>query len=408
MIPLWLFIAWRFVTAPHTTNSMRVAAWLSCISIAVGSCSLALIISVMNGFEKTTLDKFQSLHADIIMQQYGADLNLDAIESVISQEFPEIISISPYSTQQCSLLHMPTEQASAIITLKGILPDKEQKTTKLPSTITKACSSSFTSIFENAGLLIGNKLAERLECSVNDNVTLVYTPDTIQPMGTLTLAQRTVRIGGIFKSGIEEFDESMAYCSLSLLQELFPETNVQALGMQRTAVRNEQELLARLHARFSMNAYSWKELYPSLISALILEKYAMIVIVSLVLLIAVLSIFSLLAMHIQIKKTDIALLHALGMQPHDIQRIFIAVGTLLGLLGTLCGLLLAWLIGYGLERFAWISLPDSYFATHLPIHMQLHIFVAIFIITMLLCLGATLLPVRMVRSLHIAQVLKYR
>ena len=408
MISIWLFIAWRYLTNAHKHNSIRFIAKLSCTSIAVGTFCLALITSIMSGFEKSTHEKFQSLHADIIMQQYGADLDIYAIESVIKQEFPEIISFSPCSIQQCSIQNISCDQASSIIAIKGIIPTYERQTTNLHTTLVQPSKQRFEDVLDNNTLVIGHKLAEHLAVCVGDMVTIVYTPDLVTATHTLKLEQRTAVIGGIFKSGIEEFDENLVYCNLTLLKQLFPDADIQSIGLKRTANCNEKELIKRLQKRFGFAVCSWKELYPSLVSALILEKYAMFIIVSLVLLIACLSIISLLYMQLHIKQTDVALLQALGMPCKQIKALFFCLGSIVALTGSSVGLLAAALTGFLLKQYPFIHLPDSYFATHLPIYMEFHIFIAIFILSMVLCIGATWLALRTINSTTIASVLKYR
>lgn len=406
MIPVWLFIAWRYIYNSHAHNSVKTLAKLSCISIAVGTFSLALITSVMSGFEKTTHQKFQAVHSDIIMHQYGESLNADAIESVISKEFPEIISISPVSTQQCSIVNTAYDKTSSIIGLKGIQPKKELSTTQLISSIITPKQADITKTFDEHSLVIGHKLAEALSITVGDIVTVLYTQDLFNGSHTINLEQKNVKIGGIFRSGVEEYDETIAYCDWKLFTKLFPESGIQTLHIKRNSHVNETMLINKLKERFSLAVYSWKELYPSLISALILEKYAMTLIVSLVLLMACLSIISLIYMQLHIKQTDCAILMTAGMKKRDIQKIFLSLSGLLGLIGATFGISLATITGTILQRCSFITLPDSYYTSTIPVAMNFTVFVSIFIITLLLCCGVTLLPLQRISSLSVASILK--
>jgi len=408
MIPVSLLLAWRYLTTTGGTNNFQALALFCCLSIAVGSGSLALITSVMSGFEKTTYQKFKSVHPDIIMHQYGQELAVDAIESIIKQEFPAIHSISPSSTQQCSIRHDPYEHGLTIITLKGINPAHEQATTHFASTLKLPAPSSLPELLQGNSIVVGERLARQLGADVGDVVTIAYALQDSMINNTIALEQRTAQIRGIFKSGIEEFDEHHAYCSLDFFNILFAECGVQTIGLALTPLADESATIAQLQQRFGITVHSWKELYPSLFSALKLEKYAVVLVVSLVLLMACFSIVSLLLVQLHIKRTDIALLYALGMQHTDVKKIFLLIGATLGLLGSFVGLVVAAVGGVVLQAYPFIQLPDSYYTTHLPVHMQLHVFVAIFILCMALCIGATWIPLSTFDRTTIAATLKNR
>ena len=154
--------------------------------------------------------------------------------------------------------------------------------------------------------------------------------------------------------------------------------------------------------------YSWKSLYPALVSALKLEKYAMFFILFLMALVAGMNMVSLLFMLITHKQRDIAILRAMGLSTKSLSFIFIFIGFFISLVAGSIGLLGAWLVGLFLQQYHFIKLPDIYQVTHLPVALEWHLFLIVFIVVLLIGFFASWIPAKTMHKIHITNILRFQ
>ena len=153
--------------------------------------------------------------------------------------------------------------------------------------------------------------------------------------------------------------------------------------------------------------YSWKQRYPALVSALKLEKYVMFFILSLIILVASMNIISLLFMQIVQKRGDIAIFKVLGMADKNLRTIFLKMGMIISILGTLCGLTASLIICYLLKKYPFIQLPDAYYVTHLPVSIELPTYVWIFITITSISFVSTWIATNKTRHINISSLLRF-
>lgn len=406
-----LFLAWRYLRGPKKEGAISVMIKICFLGILIGSCALTLVLGVMNGFEKITHQKLQGIHAQIIMRAHGEPLALGEIERVFEKEFPEIRAWSPSDTRQAIIQHPGSDDISNVVVIKGIDPEREKHTSSLERSITYAkpgAPKTLPSIIEKNHIMIGDKLAEYLDLYAGDAAYLLVTQDTQSRSKKINLERIDAQIGGTFKTGIDEFDSGVIFCSLSFLEELFPDTQATQLNIALHDYADENQVIERLRNRFKMEVYSWKELYPALVSSLKLEKFAMGLILALIILVASMNIVSVLFMQITQKRADIAILQAIGMSHTAIERIFIWIGMTISLIASSMGILLASILGFLIERYPIIEIPDAYYVgTHLPVALNLSIYGSVFGLIILMSLCATLFSARSTRRINISHVLRF-
>jgi lipoprotein-releasing system permease protein len=112
-------------------------------------------------------------------------------------------------------------------------------------------------------------------------------------------------------------------------------------------------------------------------------------------------------MHIVQKKGDIAILKTMGMQNSQVSAIFFIMGIIIASIASVCGLLTAWVIGILLQRYPLITLPDAYYVTYIPVRLDLRVFALIFVVIMFMSIVATWLPIRKIKNVNIADVLRF-
>jgi lipoprotein-releasing system permease protein len=406
-----LLLAWRYLRGPKKEGAISIMIKICFLGILIGSCALTLVLGVMNGFEKITHQKLQGIHAQIIMRAHGEPLALSEIERVFQKEFPEIRAWSPSDIRQAIIQHPQSDDISNVVMIKGIDPEREKYTSSLERSIINATSGTqktLPSIIAKNHIMIGDKLAENLDLFPGDAAYLLITQDTQSRSKKINLERADAQIGGTFKTGIDEFDTGVIFCSLSFLEELFPDAQATQLNIVLHDHADENQVIERLRNRLKIEVYSWKELYPALVSSLKLEKFAMGLILALIILVASMNIVSVLFMQITQKRGDIAILQAIGMSHAAIERIFISIGMTISLIASSMGIILASILGYFIERYPIIEIPDAYYVgTHLPVALNLSIYGSVFGLIVIMSLCATLFSARSTRSINISDVLRF-
>lgn len=402
-----LLLAWRYLHATQQEKSISTMVKICFCGILIGTFCLALVAAIMHGFEKATYQTIQGCNPPLTMQAHGNQLAFDALEKVLLQEFPEIY-YSP-SDVQYIMMQDDAENITHLVALRGVDPCKEADITNLEKKIiTRAKETpSMQNALINDSVLIGHQLARTLNLKKGKNFTIFFVPDHETGNRTITLEKAELVVGGIFKTGIEEFDTNLIICSLEHLKKLFPSSGVTAISIAPKNTVDENALKIRLKKRFNLNVYTWKDRYPALVAALTLESYASFITLTLIILVASMSILSLLFMQITQKRTDIAMLTIMGMPTKKIRSIFMVMGMSIAFFATVVGLLFAYCVGWILQNYVSIELPDAYFVTHLPVALEPHIFFIVFVVVIVISIVATWLPTRTIERINIADVLRF-
>lgn len=380
------------------------------IGIFIGSFSLALISAIMNGFEVAIHEKMQSIHPHVIIQSYKNDIDLEVLETILKKEFPEIIAFSPTASHHVLLrVDSSSDDTPAVAMIKGINPHTEQFTSSLSKKIIKTLPTitTYSQLFDNDFIIIGKQLAQNNHISIGDHVELLFMRDSYIRSKKITFDSQQATISGIFDTGIDEFDNGIIYCSLSFLEKLYPNIIVEQINVALAPYADENIVIQKLRDRLGIDVYSWKDLYPSLVASLKLEKYVSFFILALILLVASMNIISLLFMQITQKRPIIALLKAIGMTNGSICTIFFMIGMMISCCASITGLIAALCASFILEKYPFITLPDTYYVTHLPVAMNWYIVCAVFSVVILFSMCAILLPIQRIRSINISRILRF-
>jgi len=403
-------LAWRYLTQKNQNARMKMMLGICFLGIFIGSFSLCLVLSIVNGFQAATHATLKSINPELELHAYGKELNVSSITSVISQEFPEILATSWYDIQQ-GLVFTPYEESPAtLVMIKGVDPLSESLVSPITKKILLPKSSdhdiSLDSLLHDENIIIGKDLAHELSLTIGDTVTLYFTPSNTRSK-KITLLQKTVTISGIFFTGIDEFDNNMVMCSLSTLQSMFPHAGPTHISLQLQKSTNIDTLKQRIKNRFPLQAVSWQDRYPAIVAALQLEKYAISLILALIALVASMNIIALLSMHISNKRTDIAILRAMGISLSTIKWVFIYFGLTITTIASVIGLVCATIVSWCIEHYPCIKLPDAYYVTTLPAKMELQIAVLVFCVVIVVTCFALAIAIRMINTIHIAHVLRF-
>ncbi len=402
---LSLLLALRFLRSSGHEKNIASMVKICFFSIIIGTFALTLVASIMNGFEKATYRKLQGVHADITINAHDKEIDYKKLAKVLTRDYGEsIAAFSPTQVSQVILHNKAIESVPMQISLlKAIDPLKEPQVSALGKLIISSHPDPWALLDERT-IFIGQPLADRLQLKEGQTVSLLYHEEEILS-NKITLDEKTVTIGGLFKTGFHDFDEHVIIASFALVKQLTTDAVTQ-VTIKLKDRQNEAEVITSLKKRLSLDVYSWKDLYPPLLAALTLEKYAMFFILALVTLVASLNIISLLFMYATQKRIDIAVLKTMGMSDQALVMTFIFISLIITFSATLVGLLLAILSTWLLNVYPFIQLPDSYYVTYLPATLDLRIILSVLLLAFFVSLFAALLPARKIRSMRVADILK--
>jgi lipoprotein-releasing system permease protein len=400
-------LAWRYLRGSAYEKRISTMVYVCFLSIVIGSASLALVLAIMRGIEYETQKTLQSIHAHILMRAHGQPLNVASIMSILQQEFPEVLASSPTAMQQVMITQ--DDEVSNVVMLRGIDPASERLVSTLEQrmVIPPYPEANLEELVVDNHVIVGKKLAENFGIKEGDSMTLLFASDA-QHGRKISLDRHKAMVTGMFSTGIEEFDAALIMSTIPFLQTLFPEEGVTQINITLVDDHQEKAVIQRLRKRFAgMEVYSWKELYPALFSAMQLEKFAMFLILALITLVASMNVIALLFMQITQKRSDIAILKLMGMNDHAINAIFMYIGLTIAFLGSIAGIALSAIVGWLLDRYPPITLPDVYYVSKLPVKLEVSLCITVLLITLGLSLFSTWFSARSTKSINIAEVLRF-
>ena len=362
-----LFVCLRYLKATKKQGFLSLISIISVVGVALGVMALIVVIAVMTGFGEEFRDKILGVNAHIIVQQFGGSLHNP--EEIITQvkHHKEITGVMPYVYGQAMIT---TGKGGSGCVVRGIDPDSAETVLSLPQQIIAGTLSSLKETTSPPGIIIGIQLARQLRVHMGDRLRLLSPSGTLSPIGILPKV-KTMQISGIFETGMFEYDSSLVYISLKTAQRFF-QTHGAVHGLEVTVQDIDRAGLVAEDLKISLGnmfiVKDWMSMNKNLFSALKLEKTAMFVILTLIVLVAAFNIVSTLIMVVIEKTRDIAILKAMGAHENQILRIFMYEGLIIGLTGTISGLLGGLTICEILQRYKLIELPGNvYPMTTLPI-----------------------------------------
>ncbi|MFZ2087850.1 MAG: lipoprotein-releasing ABC transporter permease subunit [Desulfobaccales bacterium] len=404
------FVALRMLRGVRRQKGfISLSTLFSIAGVAVGVMALIVVIGVITGFDEDLKKKILSVNPQIIvLSKEGRISQYDQVAARI-KTMPGVNTVQPY-------LYTPVMFSTPGTISGGMLRGLDVSILKAggPDNL-KVLGGSFEalSLFEPGEpppAALGNELAKRLDLRVGDFFNLYIPRGTLTPMGQLPRL-RLFRVAALFHSGMYEFDNSLVYVSLPAIQELlgFGE-RVTGLEVTIKNIYAAQELGQDIVAKLGQNYYArdWINMNYSLFSALKLEKIAMFVILTLIILVAAFGIASTLFMMVMKKTKEIAILKSMGATRQSIMRIFVMDGLLIGFFGTALGVVLGLVMCALLQRYEFIKLPrDIYLISTLPVKIQTMDLVFIVGAAMLISFLATLYPSWQASRLDPVEAIRY-
>jgi lipoprotein-releasing system permease protein len=404
-LTLELFIGGRYLRSRQPTAFISLITLLSVAGVTVGVMALIVVIAVMAGFESDLKDRMLSIlpHLQITAPEGGMVDFREISEAVRAQ--PGVRSAGPYVESQVMLR---AEFGTGGALLKGIEPDRVDADGPLGAV--RRLVRPTDSVDGPPGVVLGEELARTLGVGVGDRVYLISPRGALSPVGHIP-AMRRFQVAGLFRSGMYEYDGALAFVRLSEAQRLLRMGDrVGGVEAMMADPDDARELFARLSPLLpaDVRVRDWTEMNRNFFGALRLEKTAMFVILTLIVLVAAFNIANSLAMTVMEKTRDIAILKAMGATDRSVRRIFMIKGLTIGAAGTLLGGILGIGLCLLLGATEFLRLPaDVYYLTEIPVRLEGWNVAAIAGAALLICLLASLLPARQAARLNPVEAFRY-
>ncbi len=406
-LPYQIFIAFRYLKSKKKHKGVSVNTAISIGGVAVGVMALLVVLSVMSGFQEDLQKKILGANAHIIIRDYkGTMTDSEKLTEKLASS-KEVLSFAPFVIGQVMVSF--NSRAHGVY-IRGIDPEIEAKTTEILSHIKEGDFRRLSEDKEIPGIIIGKELAANLGALLGDKINVVSPVGEIGPMGMLPKIKQ-FRIVAIFEIGMFEYDANLVLTAMKPAQEFFGmQGSISGIELRLKDIYRAPEVKKQLQESLGLRyiVLDWMQMNKNLFSALKLEKFAMFVILVLIILVASFNIISNLIMNVLEKSREIAILKAIGATNKSIMTIFMLQGLFIGLIGTCTGITGGYLLGVVLNKFQIIKLPaDVYYLSHLPVKMSLFDFVTVAFAAIIISFAATLYPAWQAAKLNPVEPLRY-
>lgn len=342
--PIALYIGLRYTRAKRRNHFISFISLTSMIGIALGVMVLITVLSVMNGFDEEIRSRIFSMATQVAITSTNGQTLSDIkplTQAVLKQA--HVTATAPFVMGQGMLVNLGQPHP---ILLSGVNPDQEKKVSEIPS---KIVEGNFNLIPGQYDIVLGEELAMQLGLNINDKVNVITPRVALTPAGIMPRF-KTFTVTGIFRVGRSfGFESNMAYIAMQDAQTLFQlDHGVTGLRLKLDDLYAAPKVSLALSKQLppSYQITDWTNTYGSLMYAISLEKKMMFFILLLLIAISAFNLVSSLMMVVTDKQSDIAILRTLGATPRTILGIFMVQGCIIGLVGTLIGLIAGLLLAF--------------------------------------------------------------
>jgi len=369
-----LFVAARYLRAKRRQAVIGIITAISIIGVAAGVASLIIALAINNGFRQDLQERLlgSTSHINLLRVQSDGIRDWQPLLARLEKQ-PQVIAGAPAIYEQVLISRGARAQGGI---LKGIIPQDERKVSTILDTVKQGSAAALDEPLAQSGaaneqapvslppIVLGKDMADELGANVGSVITVTSPQGELTPFGVVPKYKR-FKVVGIFSSGFFDYDNSWAFIRLSDAQRLFDLSDVvSVLEFKVDDIYQAREIGEKLEAEAGKGFMStnWMEQNRALFHALRLERVVTFITIGLIVFVAALNILISLIMMVMEKTRDIAVLVSMGAKRRQIRRIFMYQGILIGVIGTVLGLIAGFVLSWAGGHYHLVSLSAEVYS----------------------------------------------
>ncbi len=414
-----LFVAARYLRAKRRQAVIGVITVISVIGVTAGVASLVIALSINAGFQKDLQDQLlgSQSHINLVRVQNDGIENWRELLARMEKQ-PHVVAAAPVMYGQ--VLASRSARASGAL-LKGVIPKYENRVSELLKSIKRGSAAPLEPCAESdeacktgkllPPVVLGKDLAETIGATVGSTIMVISPQGELSPIGMMPRYQQ-FKVAGIFRSGFYNYDSAWGFIRLSDSQRLFslPDSVISVIEFKIDDLYKAEEVGKELEqaAGPGFMAKSWMDENQALFRALRLERVVTFLTIGLIVFVAALNILISLIMMVMEKTKDVAVLISMGAKRRQIRGIFMFQGVLIGVIGTVAGLVLGYGIAIAGAKYHFVALSSEvYSIDYLPFAPRAIDGVLVAVVALFISFVATLYPSWSAARVLPAEALRY-
>lgn len=406
------FIALRYLKSKRKMASVSIISLISLIGVVVGTAALIIVISVFNGFQGIVTNILVNFDPHVEVTAQSGEY-LSEPEKVLAEvsSLKEVRSATMFLSGKAMIVSGGVNRAVNVI---GIVPSGNEKISSLSKSVVLG---HFLSPNRDDEILIGLSLADGLGAVVGDSIAII-SPAGIERSLTQFYQPKVQHfiVGGIYQSDNKEYDGYYAFVNLPAAQYLFASPDsavspnmVNGVEAKLYDIGKSNEVKAKLQKLLPNDRVeTWYDLHKDLYQMMTIERIVAYIVLSLIVLIAAFNILGSLTMTVIEKRREIGALKAMGATRSGITKIYLFEGFLVGLVGSVLGLLIGFGVGEAQIRYHLFKLDTSvYIIPALPVSMHVSDFIIVGLIAIVICSLAALYPAKRASRIDPAEAVRW-
>lgn len=358
-----LFVALRYLRAKRKQAVISVITVISIMGVAAGVMALVVALAINNGFRSTLQRNLLGATAHVSILEKEPGYGIEDWRSLVdrARQIPGVTGAAPSLYGQVMLIG-PKQSVGAL--LKGVEPGSAAQQSEMLSRLKAGSLQGIEGTDRIPGIIVGSKLAQSTGLLVGRQLRLLSPQLEMTPIGMRTTEHR-FRVVGIFESGFYELDANWAYTNLKAAQVVMNvEDVVNSIELRVADIYQAPAIATQLDkvVGTKLAATHWMEQNRPILNALQMEKMVTVITIGLIQLVSALNILIALVMMVMEKHKDIAILMSIGARHQQIRRIFMLQGVIIGVVGSVFGLITGYTLSWLANRYHWLPLNEEVYS----------------------------------------------